>query len=129
MSDRPLLTIEQLAFYAIETKPGQFPAHEFVESLDDVGKRDLRIAGRVLATTLATGRPPAGRSERVRGSTTGLYELRVTPPGRRGPHARLLYLREGNAIRCVRGVLKRESLRRRDIQLADHYVNASRNQC
>jgi hypothetical protein len=128
MPDRLLLTIEQLTFYAIETAPGQFPAHEFIENLDDVGKLHLRVAARILATTLATGRPPAGRSERVRGSTTGLYELRLTPPGRRGAHARLLYIREGNAIRCVRGVLKRERLRRRDIQLADHDINADRNQ-
>ncbi len=125
MADRLLQTIEQLSFYAIETAPGLFPAHEFIESLDDVGKRDFLVAARILATTIATGRPPAGRSERIRGSSTGLYELRVTPRGRRGPHARLLYVRDGNAIRCARGVLKRERLARRDIQLADHDVCAN----
>jgi hypothetical protein len=128
MPDRLLLTIEQLTFYAIETGPRQFPAHEFIEALDDAGKLDLLVAARVLATTLGAGRPPAGRSERVRGSATGLYELRLTPPGRRRAHARLLHVREGNAIRCVRGVLKRERLHRRDIQLADHAIRGAGQQ-
>jgi hypothetical protein len=128
MADRLLRTIEQFSFYAIETAPGLFPAHEFVESLDDIGKRDFLVAARILATTIATGRPPAGRSERIRSSSTGLYELRITPRGRRGPHARLLYIRDGNAIRCARGVLKRERLARRDIQLADHDIRTSPNQ-
>jgi hypothetical protein len=126
VADRFLFKIEHRSFYAIETLPGVFPAEEFIERLDDVGKRHLRVAARTLATTLAAGRPPAGRSERIRGSTTGLFELRITPRARRGPHARLLYVREGNAIRCAGGVVKRERITRRDIKLADNSVRAGR---
>lgn len=126
MADRLIHTVEQLTLTAIETPNGLFPAHTFIESLDQIGKRDLGVAVRILATTLATGRPPAGRSERVAGSCAGLYELRVTPQGRRGPHARLLYIREGNTIRCALGVLKRERLGRRDIEHAERIVSKDR---
>jgi hypothetical protein len=124
--DRLIHTIEQLAFFAIETGSKHFPAQAFIESLDDIGRRDFRVAARILATSVASGRPPAGRSERVAGSRVGLYELRITPPGRRGPHARLLYVRERNAILCALGVLKRERLSRTDIETAERLVRARR---
>jgi hypothetical protein len=117
--------VEQLSFTAIATTTGQFPALEFLQGLDERGKRDFTVAARVLATTLASGRPPSGRSERLAGSRCGLYELRITPRGRAGPHARLLFTRKQNTIRCATGILKRESLRRRDIELAERIVESS----
>jgi len=122
MSDRLIHTVEQLTFLAIEARSERFPAHAFIESLDPAGKRDFRVAAQILATTLATGRPPAGRSERLATSKLGLWELRITPRGRRGAHARLLYVRDGSAIRCALGVLKRERLSRKDIELAERIV-------
>jgi hypothetical protein len=119
MPDLLFHTIEKLNFYAIETSPNRYQAHEFVEGLDDIGRRDFFVAARVLATTTAAGRPPAGRSQRISGSSAALHELRITPRGRRGAHARLLYIRDGHAVRCVRGLLKRERLHRRDIALAE----------
>jgi hypothetical protein len=124
MPDRFLFNVEQLNFYAIETTAGTFPSHKFIQSLDDVAKRDLLVAAQILASTIAIGRPPAGRSERVRGSNESLYELRITPRGRHGVHARLLYVRVGNDIRCVRGSLKRERLSHDDIKLADRDLRA-----
>lgn len=118
--------IDQLTFRAIESKSNVFPAGEFLEDLDAIGRRDFMVAARVLATSLACGRPAAGRSERIAGSSVGLFELRITPPGRRGPHARLLYVRERNTIWCARGVLKRERLRRADIEIAEHTVRCWR---
>lgn len=96
-------TTEQLAFASIEHPPGTFQAADFVLGLSTTGRRDFVVAARILATTLASGRPPAGRAQRVAGSSEGLFELRITPPGRKGPHARLLYVREGNTIVCARG--------------------------
>src|SRR5689334_16184034 len=102
-----LLEVEQLTFIALETSPGKHQVKEFLDSLDDVGHRDWRSSTRVLATSLATGRSTAGRAERVAGSSEKLFELRVTPRGRRGPQARILYVREANTILCARGLLKR----------------------
>jgi hypothetical protein len=118
----------QLTFLAIETGAGRFPAKRFLESLREDGWRDFCVAARVLATSLAIGRPPSGRARRVAGSRTGLFELRITPCGRRGPHARMLYIPDQNTIWCVRGLLKRERLPRRDIELADRTVRRWRSQ-
>ncbi len=122
MPDHPLFQVEQLTFQAIESTSGRHQTWAFVESLDEVQARDLAVAARVLATSLAAGRPPSGRAERIVGSKAGLYELRITPRGRRGAHARMLYIREGMAIRCVLGVLKRERLTRKDIQRAERIL-------
>jgi hypothetical protein len=125
MPDLLICTVEKLKFLAIEAAAGKFPAFTFVEGLDEIGQRDFRVAARIISTTVVSGRPPAGRSERVAGSKLGLFELRITPPGRRGPHARLLYMRDAHSIRCAHGVLKRERLARRDIELAERIVRAS----
>jgi Phage derived protein Gp49-like (DUF891) len=95
-------------------------AEKFFVDLDEREQRDLRVAGAILDTSLAIGRPPGGRAERVAGSTAGLWELRVTPPGRRGPHTRALYICEQRALLVVRGVRKAQrGIPRRQIELAD----------
>lgn len=126
MTSRIFHTSEHLSFISIEHPAGTFAAQAFIQSLPVTGLRDFVVAARILATSLRSGRPPAGRSERIAGSRAGLYELRITPPGRKGPHARLLYFREGNTIVCARGVLKRERLSRREIQLAERAVDEYR---
>jgi hypothetical protein len=126
MSDDFICCIEQLTFRAIASTSDYFPSKVFIEALDERGRRDFCTAARVLATSLASGRPPAGRSERVRGSGCGLFELRITPCGRCGPHVRLLYVREQNTIWCIRGVVKRERLRRSEIEAAEQAVKAWR---
>jgi hypothetical protein len=122
MSDCLIHRTEHLTFNAIETSPGRFQAKQFIESLDDIGLRHFRVATAVLDTSTAIGRPPAGRANRVAGSAPGLFELRITPLGRRGPHARLLYIRERDTIWIARGLTKRERLARADIQLAEKAV-------
>ncbi|HEY3759100.1 MAG TPA: hypothetical protein VGL37_05025 [Solirubrobacteraceae bacterium] len=124
--DNLIYICEQLTFRAIETTPDHFPAKAFINDLDDTGMRDFHVAARVLATSLGSGRPPSGRAERVAGTRCGLFELRITPPGRRGPHTRLLYVRKRSTIWCVRGLVKRERLHRTDIKLADGTVKAWR---
>jgi hypothetical protein len=89
--------------------------------------RDFRVAATILDTPLRKGRSPGGRSERVEGSQAGLFELRITPPGRRGPHTRALYICEGPALLIVRGVHKAQrGIRQREIGLADHAALAWR---
>jgi len=102
-------------------------AEEYVASLDASERRDLRVAATILDTSLAIGRPPGGRSERVAGCPAGLWELRVTPPGRRGPHTRLLYVREGPELLVVRGVRKAQrGIPRREIELAERAARGLR---
>lgn len=127
MPDRLIHNVEQLNFYAIETASGSFPALEFLSSLDATQRVRFEVAARVLATSLAAGRPPAGRAERVASSSCGLFELRITPRGSRGAHLRLLYVRDGNSIRCALGVVKREKLKRRDIERAEEIVRRPRD--
>jgi hypothetical protein len=121
-------TTGQLTFLAIETAPGRFPAKRFLQSLGEDGWRDFCVAARVLATSLAIGRPPSGRARRIASSRTGLFELRITPCGRRGPHARMLYVCEHSTIWCVRGLVKRERLSRHQIDLAERAVRRWRSQ-
>lgn len=93
---------------------------EFHAELDERERRDFAVAATILDTSLAIGRPPGGRSERVKRSRAGLFELRVTPPGRHGPHTRALYVCEGRAVLMVRGLHKaRQGIPRREIEIAD----------
>lgn len=95
-------------------------AAKFLANLGERERRDLQVVATILDTSLATGRPPGGRSERVRGSAVGLWELRITPPGRRGPHTRALYVCAGRELLIVRGVLKAQrGIPRREIELAE----------
>lgn len=92
----------------------------FFAEFDKREHRDFRVAAAILDTSLRKGRSPGGRSERVEGSRAGLFELRITPPGRRGPHTRALYVCEGPALLIVRGVHKAQrGIRKREIELAD----------
>jgi hypothetical protein len=92
----------------------------FFLELDGRERRDFKVAATILDASLRKGRSPGGRSERVEGSRAGLFELRITPPGRRGPHTRALYICEGPALLIVRGVHKAQpGIRQREIGLAD----------
>lgn len=122
MSEDLIHHLSPLAFRAVPTSPNNYPAKRFVLGLDPVARRDFLVAAQVLATSCSSGRPPSGRASRVAGSRQKLFELRITPPGRRGPHHRLLYIRDQNTIWVVRGLTKRERLSRNDIDLADHAV-------
>ena len=67
--------------------------------------------------------------KRVAGSKQGLFELRITPPGRRGPHTRALYIAKGSEILVVRGVRKAQrGIPRREIDLAGRDATAARGE-
>lgn len=86
--DRSCLTYQQI------TKQ----VESFVSELDQIQARDLRVALSILERSVRTRRPeagPSGRFQRIAGAAEALYELRVTPPGRRGPHTRILYAWDG----------------------------------
>lgn len=69
---------------------------------------------------LLTGAPAVDRIEKVSGASNKLYELKITPPGSKGPQRRVLCLVQGRAIVCVRAIDKRQPhLRAKDIRVAD----------
>lgn len=122
MKSPPIFSGTCISIYSITE---QFD--EFLAELDKRERRDLRIVATILDNSLRRGRPPGGRSERIEGSRTGFWELRITPPGRRGPHTRALYVCQGPALLVARGVRKAQrGIRRRDIELADRDVLAWR---
>jgi Phage derived protein Gp49-like (DUF891) len=93
-----------------------------VDAFDKDQRRDFQTCAAVLDRSLEIGRP-SSRSERIEGSRTRLFELRVTPPGRHGLHIRLLYVAQARDLLCVRAVLKkRRRITRNDIELADKAV-------
>lgn len=100
-------------------------AEEFFGGLDTRERRDFKVAATILDSSLRQGRPPGGRSERIQGSDAGLFELRITPPRRRGPKARALYICEGPRLLVVRGLRKaRRAIPRREIELGDRDAKA-----
>ena len=118
MDDSPFYEGEWLDFTTISQQ-----AAEFIDGLADADWNDFVVAATILDNSLRSGRPPSGRAERVEGSRVGLWELKVTPPGRRGPHVRLLYVREGRTILVAGGLVKRRrALGRRAIEFAEAVV-------
>ena len=122
MNDSPIHEGEWLNFIAISTQ-----ADEFLRGLSERAWTHFCVAATILESSLRSGRPPAGRAARIHGSNAGLFELRITPPGRRGVHYRLLYLASGRDILCARGIAKKTpAIARREIELAERAVKAYR---
>jgi hypothetical protein len=97
----------------------------FLTGLSGRDLTDFKVAARILENSVQSGRPPAGRSERIRGSKKGLFGLRITPPGRKGPHLRMLYVLRGREVVCLRGLTKTQSsIPRREIKLAERALLA-----
>jgi hypothetical protein len=122
MDCSPIYEGEWLNFKAISKQ-----VQEFFRGLSTSEWNDFVVAATILEASLRSGRPPCGRAERVEGAGLGLWELKITPPGRRGPHLRLLYVREGRTILCAYAIKKRQSaIRRRDVELASRAVRSWR---
>lgn len=96
--------------------------------LADLPRRDwLRFVSVVerLTMVLLTGAPAVDRIEKVVGAANKLYELKIAPPGSKGPQPRVLCLVDGRRIVCLRGVDKRQpKLRPADVRSADKAAGA-----
>jgi hypothetical protein len=102
-------------------------ADQYLRRLGEVEWNQFIVAAQILVTCLRTGRPAAGRSQRVRCSAPGLFELRLNRAGSPGPQRRMLCIREGRRILCVRGFDKsRRGIPRREIEIAVREVEAYR---
>jgi phage-related protein len=118
MHDPPFYTTTWLNFYAITDQ-----ARDSVTAWSDQRWTHFTVAATVLDTSIQSGRAPAGRAARIKGSKNGLFELRITPPGSPGPHVRVLYVTVGRNVLCVRVVVKRQArIPRHEINLADRAI-------
>jgi len=97
--------------------------NQVYDFLADLSRRDWdRFAGVVkrLTMLLLTGAPALDRIEKVKGASNKMYELKIAPPGSKGPQPRVLCLVDGRKIVCLRGVDKRQpKLRPADVRRAD----------
>jgi hypothetical protein len=83
-------------------------AESFAKGLSDHDWARFSSACNLMSISLKTGQDPAGRIQRVSASSTGLFEIRITPRGAKGPALRMLCVVEGSNVFCVRGVDKRQ---------------------
>ena len=96
--------------------------------LADLSRRDwdrfASVAER-LTKVLLTGAPAVDRIEKVAGASNKMYELKVAPPGSKGPQLRVLCLVDGRKIVCMRGIDKRQpKLPPGDVQTADKLASS-----
>lgn len=123
VDDDLLFEGERFRLRAIRRPNGRMPAKEWVDELDDKGAGQLLAALQILDTTLSSGRPPAGRAEKVKDAKYDLWELKITKPGSSPPHLRLLYVREGRTLWAAHGFTKQKSkLESKDIRRAESVV-------
>jgi hypothetical protein len=127
--DDELYRGDWLTIRAMRRKNGAMPAAEWYDSLEDKGQIQFLSAAKILETSLRYNRPPAGRAEKVAGSRTGLWEMRVTPKGGTAPHLRVLYVREGNTLWAAMGFTKQKNaLAKSDITMGDNICREWRNE-
>ena len=119
--DDALYRGEWLTIRAMRTSNGRLPAKEWLDGLQKTDYGKFLAAAKVMETTLRVNRPPAGRAETIQGSSQGLWELRITPKGKKGgPHLRMAYRREARTLWVAHGFTKQSNkLDTRDIRTAD----------
>lgn len=124
MKSPPFFTGRCISIHAITKQ-----AEAFLGELNEREQRDFKVAATILDRSRELGRPPGGRSERLAGSKHRLFELRITPPGRRGPHTRALFVIDGREILVVRGLRKAQrGIPQREIELAERDAGAARHE-
>jgi hypothetical protein len=114
--------VEGLEIRAME-RNGRYPAKEWALGLDKAMFGKLLGVAQLVANSIREGRPsaPGGRWCKVKNAKTkNLMELRVTAPGGRAPHLRMLFIRQGNILWAAHGFTKQKNqLQVADIAAAD----------
>jgi phage-related protein len=124
MKSPPLFTGRCISIHTLTKQ-----AEAFFGELTERERRDFKVVATVLDRSRELGRPPGGRSERLAGTKCVLFELRITPPGRRGPHTRALFVVVGREVLIVRGMRKAQrGIPRREIELAERDVAAAKDE-
>lgn len=119
---RPIHEVDEFKIYAATKQVAKY-----LDGLDGASWNRFLVALEVLATSLATGRPPAGRSQVVHCSEPGVHELKLNLPGGPGPQHRVIYIREGTRILLIWGLVKKQrALPKREVEAAVRAVTAFR---
>lgn len=105
-ADDDLYRGEWLRVRAMTLPNGKRPAKDWLAGLNDKGRGQFLSACEALQTSLRSGRPPAGRTEKVANSSEGLFELRVTKAGGSPPHLRAFFVRERQTLWVTHGFTK-----------------------
>jgi hypothetical protein len=93
---------------------------KFNKRLSDRDCVRFRSVGLLFTNVLLDGAPAVHRVEKVSGTTHPIYELKLTPPGSRGPQRRVLCSVRDRKIICLIGISKDEpKLRPQDVRRAD----------
>src|SRR5947209_1057048 len=118
--------VDGLEIRAME-RNGKYPAKEWADGLDKAMTGKLLAVAQLVANSIREGRPAVagGRWCKVKNSRSGLMELRVTAPGGRAPHLRLLFIREGAVLWAAHGFTKQKNqLQPADIAAGDAVATA-----
>jgi hypothetical protein len=111
---RPILEVNEFVFTALTEQ-----AERYLLNLDEHAWNRFVNAARSVVLSFETGRPAAGRTEKIKGSAPGLFELRIDLAGRPGPQRRLICVREGSRVLCIRGLTKSQrKLPRGEVEIA-----------
>jgi phage-related protein len=104
-SDDLLWQGDRFEIRAMKRQNGRYPARDWVDGLDKKGVALFYVAAKITETNFESGRP-GDRAEKVKTSSAGLWELKVTKPGSSPPHHRMLFVREGDTLWATRGFTK-----------------------
>jgi hypothetical protein len=83
----PIYEGEWFTFIPITLPNGRAPFRDFCDRLSPRERVDALVAMQIVEDSFRIDRPeagPRGRFEKVKGVRSNLYELRITPRGRRG---------------------------------------------
>jgi phage-related protein len=113
---QPLFPCDAFEFEAISRQP-----KDFVRKLSRRERAKLAAACQSVGQSFADNRPPAGRTQLIRGTgLSGMFELRVTWPKAPGPQIRLICLRVEDRVLVARAFYKRSRrIPRGEIELAE----------
>jgi len=117
----PVLQCESIIYICATSQ-----VERFLKELSAAEVAKFQAAARIAATSIVTGRPPADRWQKVRGTRGPLFELKITAPGSGGPQLRLICARKGNQVLLLRGVRKKSSaLSRSEINTAERALGST----
>jgi phage-related protein len=97
---------ERFEIRAMRRRNGSYPAKEWVDGLEKKGQALFLVAAKITETNFQSGRP-GDRAEKVKTSSAGLWELKVTKPGSAPPHHRMLFVRDGDVLWATHGFTKK----------------------
>ncbi len=118
--DDDLFTGTWLRVRPMQLPGGSQPARVWLDGLPASQLARFLAVCQAVETSLRSNRPAAGRTEKVKNSSEGLIELKITKPGGTPPHLRAFYIRDGRALWVTHGFTKTTNkLRASDIAEGD----------